>query len=98
MASKYPPEQAPDQQQTLLEFPCKFPIKAMGRDQNDFQARVTGIVLKHAVMYAGEKITVNASSSGKFISVTVTIEALSKDQLNRIYQDLTDCEHVLMAL
>jgi putative lipoic acid-binding regulatory protein len=98
MASKYPPEQAPEQQQTLLEFPCKFPVKAMGRDQNDFEALVTEIVLEHAVLYAGEKVTINASSSGKFISVTVTIEALSKDQLDRIYQDLTACEHVLMAL
>ena len=98
MASKCPPEQAADKQQTLLEFPCKFPVKAMGRDQNDFEALVTDIVLNHAVMYAGEKVTINASSSGKFISVTVTIEALSKDQLDRIYQDLTDSEHVLMAL
>lgn len=98
MASKYPPEQAPEQQKTLLEFPCKFPVKAMGRDQNDFEALVTEIVLEHAVLYAGEKVTINASSSGKFISVTVTIEALSKDQLDRIYQDLTACEHVLMAL
>jgi putative lipoic acid-binding regulatory protein len=98
MASKYPPEQATEQQQTLLEFPCKFPVKAMGRDQNDFEALVTEIVLEHAVLYAGEKVTINASSSGKFISVTVTIEALSKDQLDRIYQDLTACEHVLMAL
>lgn len=98
MASKYPPEQTPVQQQTLLEFPCKFPVKAMGRDQNDFEALVTEIVLEHAVLYAGEKVTINASSSGKFISVTVTIEALSKDQLDRIYQDLTACEHVLMAL
>jgi putative lipoic acid-binding regulatory protein len=48
--------------------------------------------------YVGEQVTTNASSSGKFISVTVTIEALSKDQLDRIYQDLTDCEHVLVAL
>lgn len=98
MASKHPPEQVADQQETLLEFPCKFPIKIMGRDQNEFEALVTDIVLEHAAMFAGEKVTINASSSGKFISVTVTIEALSKDQLDRIYQELTDCEHVLMAL
>ena len=93
MASSIPPEQ-----ETLLEFPCRFPVKIMGRDQDDFAARVTGIVLAHAEMAAGEAVTTSPSSSGKFISVTVTIQALSKDQLDRIYQELTDCEQVLVAL
>jgi hypothetical protein len=103
MASKFPPDnsagqQEPGQSETLLKFPCKFPVKAMGRDEDDFEALVTGIILAHAEMYVGEQVTINPSGSGKFISVTVTIEALSKDQLDRIYQDLTDCEQVLVAL
>jgi putative lipoic acid-binding regulatory protein len=49
-------------------------------------------------MYSGEMVTTNSSSSGKYLSVTVTIEARSKAQLDRIYQDLTDCEQVLVAL
>lgn len=90
MASITPP--------TLLEFPCKFPIKAMGRGEEGFEALVTGIILTHAQIYVGELVTTNPSSTGKFISVTVTIEALSKAQLDRIYQELTDCEQVLVAL
>jgi len=98
MASKFPPDQQTSQQETLLEFPCSFPVKAMGRDEEGFVALVTDIVLAHAEMHANDEITTNSSGSGKFISVTVTIEALSKDQLDRIYQDLTDCEQVLVAL
>ena len=98
MASKNPPETDADQQETLLEFPCKFPVKAMGRDEDGFEALITDIVLSHAGMYVGESVTTNPSSTGKYLSVTVTIEALSKAQLDRIYQDLTDCEQVLMAL
>jgi len=98
MASIYPPGGAPGEQETLLEFPCKFPIKAMGRSDAGFVALVTALILSHADLYAGEQVTVHPSSSGNYISVTVTIEAVSKDQLDRIYQDLTDCEQVLVAL
>mgnify|MGYP001826109989 CR=1 FL=1 len=98
MASKYPPEQTSGQPETLLEFPCKFPVKVMGRSEDGFEALVTEIVLVHADLHGDEPITINASSSGSFISVTVTITALSKAQLDRIYQDLSDCERVLVAL
>ena len=98
MASIFPPEPGPDQPETLLEFPCKFPIKAMGRNDGGLEAIVTAIVLSHAELYAGEPVTVQPSSSGNYISVTVTIEASSKAQLDRIYQDLTDCGQVLLAL
>ena len=98
MATINPPESDTDQQETLLEFPCKFPVKAMGRDEDGFEALVTNIILSHAEIYAGEPVTTNSSSSGKYLSVTVTIEALSKAQLDQIYQDLTDCEQVLVAL
>jgi hypothetical protein len=100
MASKHPPEinQETDEQETLLEFPCKFPVKAMGRSEDGFEVLVTKLILSHAEIIAGEPVTTNASGSGNFISVTVTIEALSKDQLDRIYQDLTDCKQVLVAL
>lgn len=98
MASTVPPDNGAGEQETLLEFPCKFPVKVMGRGEPGFEELVTGIVLAHAEAYAGEQVTTNASSSGKFISVTVPIEALSKNQLDRIYQDLTDCGQVLVAL
>ncbi len=100
MASKHPPETDIEtgEQETLLEFPCKFPVKAMGRLEDGFEVLVTELILVHAEMYSGEVVTTNPSSSGNYISVTVTIEAFSKAQLDRIYQDLTDCEQVLIAL
>ena len=100
MASEHPPEINMDteEQETLLEFPCKFPVKAMGRSDDGFEAMVTKIILVHAEIFAGEPVTTNPSSSGNYISVTVTIEAVSKAQLDRIYQDLTDCEQVLVSL
>ena len=103
MASKFPPDNQANQQdtveqETLLEFPCRFPVKAMGRDEDGFEELVTGIILSHAEMCASEQVSVKPSGSGKYISVTVTIEALSKHQLDCIYQGLTDCGQVLVAL
>jgi putative lipoic acid-binding regulatory protein len=82
----------------LFDFPCRFPVKAMGRAARDFETMVTTIVLRHAKLYAGEEVRVQPSGEGNFLSVTVVIEAVSREQLDRIYQDLTDCEQILMAL
>lgn len=83
---------------SLFDFPCRFPVKAMGRCSDEFESLVTSIVLNHATLYDGEEILVNRSGGGNFLSVTVTIEAHSRAQLDRIYMDLTACEQVLMAL
>ena len=84
--------------ESLLEFPCRFPIKIMGRNRDEFKTVASEIVLRHAELYAGEQVTTNASAESNFLSVTVTIEALSQGQLDDIYRDLTDCDQVLMAL
>lgn len=82
----------------LLEFPCQFPIKMMGRDQGDFRATVVSLVERHAGTIDDDAVRVTPSSKGNFISVTITIEATSQEQLDAIYQDLTDHEDVLVSL
>jgi putative lipoic acid-binding regulatory protein len=80
---------------SLLEFPCRFPIKAMGRQRDGFEQLVTRIVCTHAELWPGEAVR---STAGRFVSVTAVIEARSQEQLDAIYQELTDCAEVLMAL
>lgn len=89
---------AMSEQETLLEFPCSFPIKAMGRHNDSFETLVSEIIFKHAEPFEGEQVRSRISGSGNFLSVTVTINAQSKKQLDSIYEDLTACEKVLMAL
>lgn len=86
------------ERQTLLEFPCRFPIKAMGRHNDDFQMAVERIVFSHAELWPGEDIQLTPSRAGNFLSVTTVIEARSQAQLDAIYQELSDCELVIMAL
>jgi len=82
----------------LLQFPCRFPIKAMGRANGDIEAIVVEIVRRHAPGIDGAAVRVRASSGGKWLAVTVTIEAESRAQLDAIYQDLTAHESVVWAL
>jgi putative lipoic acid-binding regulatory protein len=83
---------------SLLEFPCRFPIKAMGRQSKEFELLITRIVCAHADLWPDEPVRSVPSKAGNFVSVTAVIEAQSQQQLDRIYQDLTDCVQVLMAL
>ena len=84
--------------ETLLEFPCRFPIKAMGRADDAFQAIVTHIVRTHAELWPGEPVRSNPSRNGNYLSVTLVVRATSQAQLDAIYQELTDSPDVLMAL
>lgn len=83
---------------TLFEFPCSFSIKSMGHANIDLDVIVVEIVRRHAPDLGEGCVTTRQSKGGKYVSVTVTLEAQSKQQLDAIYQDLTDCEHVLMSL
>jgi uncharacterized protein len=85
-------------QPSLLEFPCRFPIKAMGRSSDDFERIISDIIFRHARLVEGEPLRRSPSKAGTFVSLTAVIEAQSQQQLDAIYQDLTDCELVLMAL
>lgn len=92
-------DQTPNKE-SAIEFPCRFPIKAMGRSDEGFEALVVQIVRRHADLWVGDgqSITTNDSRKGNYIAVTVVVEATSQEQLDAIYQDLTDCPDVLMAL
>jgi putative lipoic acid-binding regulatory protein len=87
----------PDSEQ-LLQFPCSFPIKAMGRDEPGFRDTVVDIIEKHAGDIDDDAVRVSASSKGNFVSVTVTITAESQSQLDSIYHELTDNKNVLVGL
>ncbi|NIR60987.1 MAG: DUF493 domain-containing protein [Gammaproteobacteria bacterium] len=84
--------------QTPLEFPCEFPIKAMGEARPGFEALVIEIVREHAPDLAETAVHSTASRHGTYTAVTVTITARSRAQLDAIYRDLTARAEVIMAL
>jgi putative lipoic acid-binding regulatory protein len=81
-----------------LQFPCRFPIKAMGRAEPGFDALVVELVRRHAPELSEGAVRSRTSRGGKWVSVTVTIQATSREQLDAIYQELTRHEKVVMSL
>lgn len=86
------------EEETLFEFPCEFPIKAMGKTGEELEIAVMDIINRHVTDLSEGAVKMNASKGGKFVSITVTITAQSKAHLDGIYYELTACEHVLFAL
>lgn len=82
----------------LLEFPCEFPVKVMGRASKTFQAEVTEVLDRHVPEEDQEGLTTQGSSAGRFVSITLVIRARSRAQLDNLYQALNDLDSVLMTL
>ena len=91
------PENDPEQE-SPLKFPCTFPIKVMGKAADDFDLLVFEIIKRHVDDVHEGAVKTRDSRNGNFVSVTVTIQARSRQQLDNIYMDLTAHERVLMAL
>lgn len=85
-------------EETLLEFPTDFPIKIMGERRDDFAQAMVDLVLRHAPDFRPETVEMRASSKGNFLSVTCTVRATSKAQLDALYRDITAHPWVKMAL
>jgi putative lipoic acid-binding regulatory protein len=83
---------------TPFQFPCRFPIKVVGRADPGFKRLVIGIVRRHAPDLDESLVTVRGSRGGKWVSVTVLIQATSREQLDVIYRDLTSHEQVTWAI
>ena len=83
---------------STLEFPCQIDIKAMGRPEDGFRELVVSLIAEHHADMASATVSENPSSGGKYVSITVRIEAQSRAQLDAIYQSLTDEPRVLVAL
>ena len=84
--------------ETLLKFPCEFPIKAMGLACDELEIAVIEIINRHVENLAEDALRMRPSKNGKYMAITITITAHSKAQLDAIYMDLTACEHVSVAL
>jgi len=82
------PETQPAQD-TLLEFPCAFPLKIMGLANTALAQTVLDIVHRHAPGFDGATMEMRASSGGKYVSLTCTINATSKPQLDALYRELS---------
>ncbi|MGH8600509.1 MAG: HP0495 family protein [Burkholderiales bacterium] len=83
---------------SLIEYPCEFPIKIMGNAQDGFAQTVLEIVLRHAPDFDGAAMGMRASRTGKYLSVTCVIRATSREQLDQLYRELSSHPIITMVL
>jgi len=84
--------------ESLLAFPCDFPIKIMGQTQPGFAQSILGVVLRHAPDFDAATMEMRNSRQGKYLSLTVTVRATSREQLDELYRELCDHPMVKMVL
>lgn len=82
----------------LLQFPCKFPIKAMGLASDNYIQMIFDIVKPHVPELKQSDITTRPSKDGKYLAATIMVEATSQEQLDEIYQALNQCKDIVMCL
>ena len=87
-----------DETDSILNFPCQFPIKAMGLAETDFENIVTEIVKKHVPEIEKGAVQLRTSSKGKYLAVTVKFEASSRAQLDALYLELSSNKKILLVL
>jgi putative lipoic acid-binding regulatory protein len=83
------PTMAPTSDASPLQFPTDFPIKIMGRRVDDFAQQIVEVVTRHAPDFDPATLELRSSSGGKYLSVTATIRATSREQLDALYRALT---------
>ncbi|MGB0127938.1 MAG: DUF493 domain-containing protein [Rhodocyclaceae bacterium] len=88
----------PNRAESLLSFPCAFPLKIVGRRTDEFSQAIVDIVTRHAPDYDAAATELRASSQGAYISITCTINAVSREQLDGLYRELSGDPRVLMVL
>ena len=83
---------------SLIEYPCDFPIKIMGAMQDTFAQTMVGVVSSHDAEFHAGKLEMRPSTKGNYLSLTVTVRATSREQLDNLYRALSSHPMVKMVL
>ena len=82
----------------LIEFPCDYPVKAMGYSSKGFESHVLKLVSLHAELTQPRTVSSRASSGGKYTSITVSVWARSREHLELIYTVLKEDDKIVYIL
>ncbi|MDF3036938.1 MAG: hypothetical protein K0S28_2212 [Paucimonas sp.] len=88
----------PDPSDSLIEYPSDFPIKVMGVMQDNFAQTIIEVVMLHDPTFHAGKVEMRPSSQGKYLSLTVTVRAVSREQLDNLYRALSSHPMVKVVL
>ena len=103
MSTTTPPVESTDsgadpRKDSLIEYPSDFPIKVMGLNQDGFVHTVTTIAKQFDPFFDASKIELRPSAGDKYLGVTITVTATSREQLDNLYMALTSNPMVKIVL
>lgn len=81
-----------------LVFPCKYPVKAMGENTNKFLQEMLFIAQKYCPETTQKNVRTNQSKTGKYQSVTITVQVESRAHLEKLYSELKNHKDVKWTL
>ncbi len=94
--STQPP--SPSRTDSLIEYPCRFPIKVMGAKAEGFVHAVTTVARQFDPTFDAASIELRESKGGNYLGVTITITATSREQLDELYRTLSTHPMVKVVL
>lgn len=83
---------------SLIEYPCDFPIKVLGLAHQGFAQTVAEVIVRYDHNFNAATIEMRPSSGARYIGLTCTVRATSREQLDALYQELCDHPQVTMVL
>lgn len=86
------------EQQSLLTFPCDYPIKVMARDEPGLRAQLDEIMRRHATDLDESRTSERPSAQKNFLSVTYIIRAHNAEQIGALFAELKTVPSVLLVL
>jgi uncharacterized protein len=84
--------------ESLIKYPSAFPIKVMGENAEGFVHAITHIAEQFDPSFDAATIELRPSSGSKYLGVTITITATSREQLDEIYRTLSSHPMVKVVL
>jgi putative lipoic acid-binding regulatory protein len=87
---------SPDE--SLIIYPCDFPIKIMGSTQDAFAQTIVDLVRLYDPEFDASSMEMRPSAKGNYLSLTVTVRATSREQLDQLYRTLSSHPMVKIVL
>ena len=79
----------PEGRESLIEFPSAFPIKVVGSNEDGFVHAITHIARQFDPTFDASTIELRESGGGKYLGLTITVQATSRQQLDDLYRALS---------
>lgn len=85
-------------QDSLIDYPCRFPIKVMGENVASFAETMAAVALQFDPQFDTASIEVRNSRSSRYLGLTLTITATSREQLDDAYRAFSSHPMVKIVL